>query len=109
MCAQVVRESFQEILVPRWTREVMGRQTSAWPSAITHSMLALCSAADKARRVASTALARGLGALTPPPRSPSPGNCVMALVPIGRAGTDDLSEWPSGVHPPGSNRAFSFS
>jgi hypothetical protein len=32
-------------------------------------MIALCSSAYKARRFAPTALARGLRALTPPPRS----------------------------------------
>jgi hypothetical protein len=79
MCAQVVRESFPENLVPRghvkWSRV----ERSARPLAITHSMLALCSAACKALRFASTALARGLRALTPPPRSSSTGNYVMAF------------------------------
>jgi hypothetical protein len=46
--------------------------------AITHSMLALCSAACKALRFASTALPRGLRALTPPPRSSLFGHYVMA-------------------------------
>jgi len=47
-------------------------------AAITYSMLALCSAAYKALRSAPTALTRGLRALTPPARSPSTGNYVMA-------------------------------
>jgi hypothetical protein len=45
---------------------------------ITHSMLALCSAACKALRFAPPALTRGLRALTLPARSSSTGNCVMA-------------------------------
>jgi hypothetical protein len=60
--------------------------------AITHSMLALCSAACKALRFASTALARGLRALTPPPRSSLFGHYVMAFIGIARGGTGDLAE-----------------
>jgi hypothetical protein len=46
--------------------------------AITHWMFDLCSAPCKARRVAPPAHARGLRALTVPPRSSELGNCVMA-------------------------------
>lgn len=56
------------------TTSVTVRKTPA----ITPSMLALCSAACKALRFASTALARGLRALTLPPRSSLIGNYVMA-------------------------------
>jgi hypothetical protein len=49
-----------------------------WPPAITHSMLALCSAACKALRFASTARARGLRALTPPGAQLVDSNYVMA-------------------------------
>ena len=47
--------------------------------AITHVIFALCSAACKALRFASTAHARGLRALTRPPRSARIGYCVMTL------------------------------
>lgn len=53
-------------------------EPDVFPSAITYSMLALCSAACKALRFASTARGRGLRALTPPPRSSATGNYVMA-------------------------------
>ncbi|HEY3161919.1 MAG TPA: hypothetical protein VGJ78_23315 [Vicinamibacterales bacterium] len=55
--------------------------------AITHLILALCSAACKALRFASTALTRGLRALTLPARSSSIGNCVMAGRASGRIRT----------------------
>jgi hypothetical protein len=45
---------------------------------ITHLMFDLCSAPCKARRVAPPAHARGLRALTVPPRSSEMGNCMMA-------------------------------
>jgi hypothetical protein len=48
------------------------------PPAITPLMLDLCSAPCKALRFASTALTRGLRALTVPARSSSTGNYVMA-------------------------------
>ena len=69
-------------------QKLSGFESSARPSAITHSMLALCSASFKALRFASTALARGLRALTPPPRSSATGNYVMAddECPLRRAG-----------------------
>ena len=67
-------------------------ESSARPLTITHSMLALCSAACKALRCASTALARGLRALTPPPRSSATGNYVMAFIRIARARTGALAE-----------------
>jgi len=62
------------------TISVMRRMTTA----ITSSMLALCSAACKALRFASTAHARGLRALTLPPRSRIKGDYVMA----GRVNTE---------------------
>jgi hypothetical protein len=61
MCAQVVRGSFRENLVLRWTRKWSRVESYPRPLAITQSMLALCSAACKALRFASTALARGFG------------------------------------------------
>jgi hypothetical protein len=79
MYAQVVRENFRETLVLRWTRKVVASRRSARALAITHSMLALCSAAYKALRFASTALTRGLRALTPPARSSGTGNYMMAV------------------------------
>jgi hypothetical protein len=60
------------------SREVTTNATTYVTPAITHSMLALCSAACKALRYASTALTRGLRALTPPARSSSIDNYVMA-------------------------------
>jgi hypothetical protein len=48
------------------------------PPAIARSMLELCSAPCKALRFASTALTRGLRALTVPARSSRIGNYVMA-------------------------------
>jgi hypothetical protein len=50
-------------------RAVTTSATTNVTPAITHSMLALCSAACKALRFASTALTRGLRALTLPARS----------------------------------------
>jgi hypothetical protein len=76
-------------------------EPDVFPSAITYSMLALCSAACKALRFASTALARGLRALTPPPRSSIDSNYVMALSVIARPGSGGLAECFSGVHTPG--------
>jgi hypothetical protein len=52
--------------------------TTAYAPAITRSMFDLCSAPCKALRFASTALARGLRALTVPARSSPIGSCVMA-------------------------------
>jgi len=48
-------------------------------TAITTTMLHLCSAPCKALRFAPTAHARGLRALTVPPRRRSAGNYVMAV------------------------------
>jgi len=58
-------------------------------AAITHAILALCSAACKALRFASTAITRGLRALTSPARSSLVGPCVMA----GGVMTKNLIDW----------------
>lgn len=54
----------------RRARKMTTIGTTADAPAITRSMLALCSAPCKALRFASTALARGLRALTVPARRP---------------------------------------
>jgi hypothetical protein len=95
--------------VARANDSIDATNRSARPLAITNSMLALCSSAWKALRFASTALARGLRALTPPPRSSINSNYVMVLSVNARPGAGGLAEFFSGVHPPGSNRAFSCS
>jgi hypothetical protein len=73
-CGTVSGKSSSAAGRAQWSRV----ERSARPLAITHSMLALCSAACKALRFASTALPRGLWALTSP-RSSSNGNYVMAI------------------------------
>jgi len=77
-CCAGGEQAIGEHYVPVRARKMTMIGTTADAPAITRSMLDLCSAPSKALRFASTALARGLRALTVPARRSPSGNCAMA-------------------------------